>query len=169
MKTNIGLIGFMGTGKTEVGRLLAASLSIPFHDTDQLIQEMTGKTIGEIFAESGEQVFRDIESKVVGEICDSNNNVISFGGGVILRKQNVDRIRDSCTVVLLNADPVTIHSRVISNDSRPLLQGSIMLDRIRRMHQEREALYSKAMDIEIDTDNKSASEIVSQIRGELGL
>ncbi len=162
---NIGLIGFMATGKTAVGSVLATKLQVEFLDTDSVIEERAGKPISEIFSEDGEAAFRRLETKVVQEVCQINPAVISFGGGVVLSPDNVETIRNSTTVVLLTASIDTILSRIMSSDSRPLLRNNdeIREERINNLLAQREVYYRTAMDFMIHTDGKLVTEIVEEL------
>jgi shikimate kinase len=103
MKTNIALIGFMGTGKTAVGRLLAEKLNKKFLEQDSLIEQKAGKSIPEIFRQNGEISFRELEIAATKEIAREQNAVIACGGGVVLNKINIDRLKESSVVVYLTA------------------------------------------------------------------
>jgi shikimate kinase len=167
----IGIIGFMGTGKSSIGRALANSIRWQFVDTDDLVEKVSGKSISQIFSEDGEEVFRDLESEVVKEVCRLESAVISFGGGVVLDQSNVETIKENCTVVFLRSSPETLVNRTSSANTRPLLfdNKSNLQDRISVLLAEREALYNDAMDVAIDTDSKRVNQIVSEIKGRLQL
>ena len=168
---NIGLIGFMGTGKTTIGKALASSTGRQFFDTDTLIEELVGKTISQIFLTEGEESFRKIESSVVKEVCGNESAVISFGGGVVLSTSNIKDIRTSSVVVLLRATVETILMRTDSTDIRPLLNitENDVENRIRSMLKRRRTFYETAMDYALDTDALSIEEAVSKIIEELKL
>jgi len=168
---NIGLIGFMGTGKTTVGKALASSTGRQFFDTDTLVEELAGKTISQIFLTEGEESFRKIESRVVKEVCEHEAAVISFGGGVVLSTSNINTIRTSSIVVLLRATVETILTRTASNHFRPLLNigENDVENRIRSMLLQRRTFYETAMDYALDTDSLSIEEAVSRIIGGLKL
>jgi shikimate kinase len=162
---NIGLIGFMGTGKTSIGRALANSLDRQFFDTDMLIETAAGKKIPQIFKEEGEESFRILESKVVTEVCGYESAVISFGGGVVLSKSNVEVIRHSNVVVLLRSSVETIIKRTRFTEYRPLLDVGVedVESRIRSLMASRKTLYESAMDFAIDTDILTIDEVVEEI------
>ncbi len=166
---NIGLIGFMGTGKTTIGKALASSTSRQFFDTDTLIEKLVGKTISQIFLTEGEASFRKIESSVVKEVCEHESAVISFGGGVVLSTSNIKTIRASSVVVLLRASIETILKRTASNHDRPLLNTmeNDVESGIRSILRQRRTFYETAMDYAIDTDSLSTEEVVSRIIGGL--
>lgn len=140
---NIILIGFMGTGKTTVGRLLTEKLGWTFVDTDQLIIEKTGMEIAHIFAEKGERWFRDQETEVVKQVLEGSKQVVSTGGGSVLRKQNRETMINNGMVVALKADAQTIIARVSMNDERPLLQGDHK-QKVLELLEQRKAAYDFA-------------------------
>jgi len=162
---NIGLIGFMGTGKTAIGSALAIDTHRQFFDTDTLIEQRAGKTITEIFEEEGEIVFREMESQVVIEVCGLDSSVISFGGGVVLSPSNIETIRKTTYVVLLKASVETISSRTSLHFTRPLLDSKANLhNQIKNLLASREALYDKAKDVELETDLMSVDDAVQEIK-----
>ncbi|HKV43439.1 MAG TPA: 3-dehydroquinate synthase [bacterium] len=143
MPANVILIGFMGTGKTAIGQVVAARLGRPFVDTDALIEARAGRPIPRIFAEDGEEAFRTLEAQVVAEAADRSGAVIATGGGVVLSPANMDRLRRTGIVIALRADPQAILARVGRGGDRPLL-GDDPEDRIRRLLDERSTLYAQA-------------------------
>lgn len=166
----IGLIGFMGTGKTTIGKALASATERQFVDTDKIVENRAGKTISEIFSEDGEDVFRKMESQIVTEVCDYESCVISFGGGVVLSPLNIETIRKNAVVVLLKASVETIASRISLHYTRPLLDNGVnFLEHIKALLVNREVLYDKAMDLEIDTDTMSVESSVEEIKRRLCL
>ncbi len=170
IKRNIGLIGFMGTGKTTVGRVLANELQREFIDTDVLIEMRAGKTIAEIFSEDGEEDFRRMESAVVREVCNYEASVISFGGGVAISPLNVQMIRRSATLVLLKASAEVIASRVLLHKTRPLLDSSEGLtEQIRDLLRNREAVYQRVSDVVIETGTMGAGALALEVIRRLDL
>jgi shikimate kinase len=155
---NVILIGFMGTGKTSIGRRVAQSLGFDFVDTDEQIIESVGKPIAEIFAEQGEEGFRDLESAVLRSALGGKNQVISTGGGAVLREENRQALAKSGYVIWLNASAEAILNRVSRNQERPLLQTADPLGTIREMLKQREKLYLETADFTIDTDGLSPDE-----------
>ncbi|MFX0102807.1 MAG: shikimate kinase, partial [Candidatus Hodarchaeota archaeon] len=121
--TNICLVGFMGTGKTSVGRLVAEKTGKQFIETDAMIVEMAGKSIPEIFTEDGEIVFREWEIKAIKKAAGMSNCVFSVGGGVVLNNINILYLRQSSVIICLTADPKTIFDRTMAEgkEKRPLL------------------------------------------------
>ena len=117
------LTGFMGVGKTQVGRILAQQLGRCFLDTDRMIEQRAGKTIAEIFADEGEAHFRQLERDCVLETCQRPDAVVALGGGAITRADNVAAVRCAGVLVCLKADVDTIFARVRRRSNRPLLAG----------------------------------------------
>jgi len=168
MKTNIALIGFMGTGKTAVGQLLAKKLNRKFIEQDLLIEQRAGKSIPEIFQQDGEITFREFEIEVTKEIAKEEYSVIACGGGVVLNKINVDRLRESARIVYLTASPRVILKRVSSEEGqRPLLGIDNPTLTIRELLKFRKPFYERAADIKIDTSKLDINTVAEQIIGKL--
>lgn len=166
---NIFLTGFMGCGKTSVGRLLAERLGFLFVDLDEAIVKRAGCSIKEIFAQRGEPAFRELESQVLAEMAQGIGLVVSTGGGAVLAQANRELMRASGRIVNLTATVECIAARVSGDSERPLLQGDPSLERIRTMLESREACYADA-DLRLDTSTKSiesvAGEIIALLQGE---
>ncbi|KNZ70694.1 shikimate kinase [Thermincola ferriacetica] len=158
---NIVLIGFMGTGKSTIGRKLAAKLGMEFYDTDQDIEEVTGMTIPQLFKKHGEIRFRSEEAAAVKRAMRKDGRVIATGGGVVLNPDNVAVLKQNSFMVCLTADKDTIYERVRRKKNRPLLHGD-MQKNIERLLKEREPYYQVA-DIYIDTSACSVEEVEQQI------
>jgi shikimate kinase len=141
---NLVLIGFMGTGKSTVGRLIARQLGLAFTDTDDRIEQMAGKTIPRIFAEDGEAAFRAMERRVVTELARLKDSVIATGGGLGANPDNLASLKAHALVVCLWATPEVIWSRVRRAPRRPLLQVPDPLGRIRELLAERTPAYRQA-------------------------
>ncbi len=163
MVNNIALIGFMGTGKSVVGRSLAHRLGWYFLELDEKIEEMAGKSITDIFHENGEEYFRELESSVLKGIRDCEDTVISCGGGVVLDPGNVKLLRRHSTVVLLTATPEVIAERIIDDDCRPLLKEENKLKRIEDMMGQRRDTYRGCAEYTIDTSGLEVDEVVNRI------
>jgi shikimate kinase / 3-dehydroquinate synthase len=161
VRRNVVLIGFMGTGKTAVGREVAARTARPFVDTDTLIEDRAGRPIHRIFAEDGEPAFRRLEAEVVASVSDRDGIVIATGGGVVLRADNMANLRRRGIIVALVADPQIIMARVGGGGRRPLLEGDPE-ERIRHLHRERDPLYRDA-DLVIDTSGLSPQEATDSV------
>lgn len=160
---NIGLIGFMATGKTTIGRKLADVLSWRFCDTDEIIESRAGKEISQIFSEEGEDTFRLLESDVVKEVCGLKKTVISFGGGAPLNPENRRLIEENVSVVLLRASADTIVARTSESGTRPLLNVTEdhLERRVQSLLNKRNEIYTEMMDVEIWTDELNVEEAVN--------
>ncbi len=160
----IVLMGFMGTGKSEVGRRLARRLGRDFFDTDRLIEERAGKSVSSIFAEDGEVTFRAMETDVVRDVAMRAEAVIAVGGGVVVNPVNTRTLRNAGSLMVhLTADLETILSRVGDANDRPLL-GSDPRATITRLQAERGPIYAAAADATVDTSGRPADDIVDEIR-----
>jgi shikimate kinase len=160
---NIALIGFMGTGKTSVGRLVAETLRFDFLDTDELIQTRTGRTISDLFAKDGEPAFRALERQVVDELADRKNTVIATGGGLPTHAEHLQKLKTYALTVCLWAAPEKIWERVRHQSHRPLLlRGDDPQKTIRELLASRTPFYQQA-DVLMNTDQRSAREVAQQI------
>lgn len=164
---NIFLIGYMGTGKTTVSHQLGRRMKRLEVDLDLEIETRTGKTIAAIFAEEGEEYFRMLETKLIGEYETKEGFVVSCGGGAPLRPENVESMQKSGVVVLLTASPRTVYQRVQGSKSRPLLNQNMEEGFIREMMEKREPYYRRAAQITVDTDGKSPEEIAALVLKEV--
>jgi len=164
MKTNVALIGFMGTGKTAVGQLLAKKLGRKFFELDSLIEQKAGKSIPDIFQQDGETAFRELEIEVTKEVSKDKNLVIACGGGIVLNKINIDRLRQQSRVVYLTASPGVILKRVANEEGqRPLLEVDNPTLAIREMLSFRKPFYERAADIKINTSKLDIDSVAEQI------
>jgi shikimate kinase len=163
---NIVLIGFMGTGKSTIGRLLAQKLGFEFVDVDARIEQQAGKTITQIFQSEGEGYFRKLEREFAEELSAGEGQVIATGGGFVLNPQNIAVLRPKGFIVSLKASPRAIYERIRNEKHRPLLAVSDPLYRISRLLEERAERYRDA-DLLIDTDSKSPAGIADEIGAEL--
>ncbi|MBO4863087.1 MAG: shikimate dehydrogenase [Eubacterium sp.] len=165
--SNIILTGYMGSGKTTVGKALAEKYGMTFIDTDQLIEEKAGKAISKIFEESGEEAFRDMETELLKELLRKSisKSVISTGGGIVKRKENCELLRRIGRVFYLEADSDTLYERVKNDDTRPLLKdaGDELKDRIDTMLSKREGYYKLSAEHIIDTKGKTLKEIAEEV------
>jgi len=155
---NLALIGFMGTGKSSVGRLAAAHLHFHFVDTDELIESRTGKSVTDIFAQAGEPVFRQIEKQVVAEISHYKKTVLSTGGGPAANAENFASLKQHCLVICLWASPEVIWERVRVQTHRPLLQDPDPLAKIKKLLSIREPFYKQA-DVLVNTEMRSIRQV----------
>lgn len=169
MKSNIALIGFMGTGKTAVGKLLAGRLGKEFIELDALIEKKARKTIPEIFARDGEVAFRELEIEATKDVAERENAVMACGGGVVLNQINIDRLRKHSVIVYLTASLEAILERTASDrDERPLLVAEDKASKIEKLLQFRKPFYERAADITVDTSGLEVPEVVEQIIARLG-
>ena len=159
---NIILVGFMGTGKSVVGKLLAKKLNRDFVELDDKIEAKEKMPIKDIFEKKGEPYFRLVEKEVVREASQLKNKVISAGGGAIVDEENFKNLKSSGAIICLKASPKTILKRTKNLKTRPLLNVPDPKKRIEELLQKREPYYSKA-DFSIETDNISIEQIVERI------
>ncbi len=150
----------MGTGKTTVGKKVATSLGFHFVDTDELIAAAAGKSIPDIFADSGEEVFRDFETAVLSKCAENSEQVISTGGGVILREENRQILKSLGYVIWLQASSASIIDRVSRNQDRPLLATDNPSGTVEKLLSERHPLYEAVADLAIMTDDLMIEETV---------
>jgi shikimate kinase len=162
MEENIVLIGFMGTGKTSLGKQVATRLNYEFLDTDQLIETQTGLSIPAIFEVHGEAYFRRLESEIAVRLSTVSRKVISTGGGFPLNPSNIDVMRRQGFVVLLQASPEVIYHRVKDQAERPLLMVPDPLQKIRGMLKERESFYRNA-DFVLNTDDAGVEDLSNRL------
>ena len=168
MKGNIALIGFMGAGKSAVGRVLAEKLHMEYVELDSLIIKKAEKSIAEIFKEDGESVFRQIEIDTVKEAAQQDRVVIACGGGIILNDLNIERLRQTSMIVYLTAQPSVILKRVAQHsEKRPLLEVADPSSAVDNLLKFRKPLYERAADITIDTSDLTIDGVVSRIISEL--
>ena len=159
---NIALIGFMGTGKTSVGRLVAEIIRFDFLDTDELIEKFTGRNIADIFAKDGEPAFRALEKRVVEELAAKVKTVVSTGGGLPTNPEIFAKLKANALVVCLWASPEKIWERVRHQSHRPLLHDPDPQQKIRDLLALREPFYRQA-DVLVNTGLRSPREVAQQI------
>ncbi len=160
---HISLIGMMGSGKTSIGRLVAKYLDWPFLDADSMLAERVGCSISDIFSNRGEEWFRDTESEVLAELALSvTPSVLSVGGGAVLRQSNRDVLRRASLVIWLRATPETIIERIGSQPGRPLLDEDPE-GVIRRLNEERTAIYRDGSHEAIDVDDLRIHQVAELI------
>lgn len=160
---HIILIGFMGVGKSTISRELAFQSSRPELDMDQWIEKREGRTIEEIFAASGEEYFRDLETAIIDELGEMKPSIISCGGGMALRELNVRKLQAMGSIVLLTAEPETIFERVRYHTNRPLLKDNMNVEYIAELMEKRRVYYEHAATVTVATDHKMISEIAKEI------
>jgi shikimate kinase len=164
MKTSIALIGFMGTGKTAVGKMLAEKLGKKFIELDALIEKKAGKSIPAIFRDEGEIRFRELEIEATREATGKKNVVIACGGGIVLNKINIDRLGKECVIVCLTASPAVILKRTsVEKDGRPLLAVADRARQIMELLKFRRPFYQRAADITINTSRLGPESVALRI------
>ncbi len=161
---NIYLIGMMGSGKTVTGKALAALLDYTFVDLDAGIQFQEGRTIPEIFAGSGEPYFRDVEASILERFSKQHEQVIATGGGIVLREENIRRMKRTGKVVLLKASAESLWQRIRYSKDRPLLNKPDPFGALRQILNDRESFYEKACHFSVATDGKIAEDVANEIR-----
>lgn len=159
---NVILTGFMGTGKTAVGRILAERLKKEFLDTDEMVERRAGKTVSEIFSSGGELAFREMESEVALAVAGFDGKVISTGGGAVLRRENVEALRRNGIIINLDSRPEKIFERLKNTDGRPLLKKPDVVGEIKKLLAERERFYADC-DFRVDTSLMSPDEVAGRI------
>ena len=159
---NIVLIGFMGTGKSTVGKRLARRLNYAFIDTDQAIEEITGLTVSQIFAKHGFKRFRGEEALLASKLADKERLVIATGGGLVLNSGNVEKMQRNGVLICLEASPEAICRRVKNKRNRPLLAKGNLMVTVQRLLKERQSAYEMA-ELTVNTDKLSPEEIVDRI------
>ncbi len=161
-RNNLILLGFMGTGKSAVGRRVAALAGAPFLEMDAELERRAGKSISRIFAEDGEAAFRDMESRLAEEWGQKEGAVISCGGGVVLREENLRALGANGLLVCLTARPDVILERTSRSKKRPLLAGEDPEKKIRDLLELRAPLYAK-IPVQIDTSDAAPEELAGRL------
>ena len=161
---SIVLMGFMGAGKTTIGKKLAKALECEFIDTDEWIEKEQGRKISNIFAEDGEVVFRDMETDLLKRLQNSEEKfVLSVGGGMPVREENRALLRNLGIVIYLKTSKEEIIRRVSGNKNRPLLQGGDLEEKVTNLMNARAQIYVETAHMEVITDRKNPSEVVENI------
>ena len=164
---NIMLIGFMGAGKSTVSNYLSRLLEMEEVETDGLIVEKEGISIPQIFETYGEEYFRNCESNTLIELQKRQQTIVSCGGGIVLREQNVDLMKKHGRIVLLTANPETILERVKDSDERPILNNNMNTTFISELMEKRRDKYLQAADVIVETDGKTVHQICEELIGKL--
>lgn len=165
---NIYLIGFMGCGKSTIAKIMKEDYHLDLIEMDEEIEKRAQKTIVQIFAQDGEEVFRQQETSLLEEISEREHCVVSCGGGTILRKRNRELMKESGAVIWLTASAETILKRIRNSNDRPLLNNRKTLEDIEKMMNERRIWYQEAAQIHVDTEQKSKKEIAKEIMKRIG-
>ena len=160
---NIFLIGFMGAGKSSIAKELSKKLQMNIVEMDQRIVQEQGMSINEIFEKYGEDHFRDIESQLILDLGNTEPVIVSCGGGVVIRQENSQYMKQSGKVVFLTAKPETIFERVRYSKERPILNGNMNVEFIADLMAKRLPLYEAAADVMIHTDGKTVAQIAEEI------
>lgn len=166
---NIVLIGFMGSGKSSIGRDLAYLLKMEFYDSDSIIEQHQKKTIPEMFMNLGEDFFRAEEVKTIKELSEKKGVVIATGGGVITDQYNINALKSNGALIYLRADCDHIYNNLKDDHNRPLLQTDQPYETMKTLLNSRHQAYEKASDIQVDVSGKSIPEIIACIQEKLGL
>lgn len=157
------LTGFMGCGKTTIGQRLKEAYGFRLLEMDGEIAEKAGKTIPEIFAQDGEECFRNMETDLLKNLNTEERLVVSCGGGTVMRECNVQEMKRNGKIILLSAKPETVYDRVRTSHDRPLLENNMNPEYIRELMEKRREAYEKAADVVIVTDGKSVEAICREI------
>jgi shikimate kinase len=160
---SVVFIGLMGVGKTTIGTALARHTHKTFIDSDQLLESRTGFSVATIFEVEGEAQFRDRESAILHELVQSQNIVLSTGGGAVLREENRRVLRTIGTVVYLHAPPEVSYQRIRRSRDRPLLNAGDPLAKLRSLYEERHALYLETAHIVIDSNRDDHSQVMHAV------
>ncbi len=164
MGKNIVLIGFMGSGKSTVGRRLARRLGYGYIDTDQMVESKTGKKVAEIFKEEGEAVFRALERQIVEKASSCGGRVIACGGGAVIDPENVLALKRNGALIYLKASQASLMKRLERGiEKRPLLKGEDVEARIRELLKQRIKIYEDVADEVVNTDGLSPAGVVEEI------
>ncbi len=149
-RKNIVLCGFMGCGKSTIGDLLSKKMGMSFVDLDAYIEKKENKTVSEIFADSGEEYFRKLEREASKELSEKRGLIIAAGGGTLTFKENVDVLKTSGKIILLDVPVEVISDRLKFDDTRPLLARPDKEEAMRELYEKRMPLYKSAADVVID-------------------
>jgi len=171
-ESTIALIGYRGTGKTTIARLLALRLGYDWVDADVEVELALGMSITEFFEQSGEERFREIESRVVAELCGRERTVLAVGGGAVLREDNRRRLADCGAVVWLRASAASLERRIAHDPTslgrRPKLTNHGGRTEIEALLAQREPIYRACATLEVDTEDRDPAEIADEIVASLG-
>lgn len=159
---DIYLVGFMGTGKTAVGRYLAKTLGLELVDIDDLIVKKEGRSISDIFAQSGEPYFRKVEKETLKEVAGKTRQVVDCGGGIVIDTKNIKIMKQSGRLVCLSARPEIILERTKRHSHRPLLNVADPLAKIKELLGARKPYYEKA-DFTVDTSDLTIQQVAERI------
>jgi len=159
----IVLIGFMGAGKSSVGRTLARMTGLPRFDTDEMVAARFALTIPEIFEKHGQEKFRDAETEALTKLRNQGQAIIVTGGGIVLREENVTLLRELGTTIYLAADEETLFARISRRPTHPLLRTANPRATLRELLEARLPLYTRAADVEVDTSLLRHQEVAARV------
>lgn len=163
MFSHYALVGMPGCGKSTVGRQLAKRLSLPFVDSDVVIEERIGGSIRSLFETKGEAAFRDLEEQVIDDLTLQGASVIATGGGAVLRQANREHLKSRCMVIYLRASPEQLVRRLRNDTKRPLLQVSDPLRRLQALYTERDPFYRETAHFVVEARGPSVAMLVNRI------
>jgi len=164
VRENIFLIGFMGSGKSTMAKMLAKEMGNELVEMDETIEAEAGMSINEIFEKHGEDYFRDLESTLIERIARKGGVIVSCGGGAILREENVLNMKKSGKIIYLSATPETIYERVRHSTNRPLLKGNMNIEYITCLMEKRIDIYRSTADEVVSVDAKDKKTILEEIK-----
>ncbi len=166
MKDNIALIGFMGSGKTTVGRVLSKIMDMKFVDIDKIISAREKKSIASIFEEKGQKYFRDLEREIILQESTKNNCVIATGGGSIIDNENIKNLKETSYIIYLDCTVDCLYQRLKNNTTRPILNQTDDKKRlIEELYEKRRFLYEISADFTVEIDsNSNIHETVDKIK-----
>jgi shikimate kinase len=164
---SIVLVGMMGAGKSSVGRCLHRRTGLALHDTDEIVAANFGMSIPEIFAEHGDKKFREAETEALRSVRTEEQTIIITGGGIVLRKENVEILRSQAVIVWLDGDEKTLFARASRKQNRPLLQTKNPRRAFSQILGSRRPLYAKIADIRVDTSVLTDEEVAVAILAKL--
>lgn len=162
----IVLIGFMGAGKSSVAKKLGEKLNLKVVEMDDLIMKKTGKSIREIFHDEGEAKFRELEIETANMLRNSDNVIISTGGGVVINKVNIDNLKENGKIIFLRTSFLEIKKRLKNINDRPLFKNKQSAEKLFVFRQN---LYKEYADLIVDTDNRTIEEIVNNLQARLSI
>lgn len=160
---NLYITGFMGVGKSAVSKRLGAMLAMEAVDMDKVIAERQGMSISDIFSVYGEEYFRDQETKLLLELKQAGNMIVSCGGGAVLREKNVCHMKSGGPVILLTARPETVYNRVRYSSGRPVLEAKNRSEFIAGLMEKRKKIYEAAADLAVQTDDKTVVQVCEEL------
>tara|TARA_Y100000590_G_scaffold57526_2_gene60584 strand:- start:31746 stop:32270 length:525 start_codon:yes stop_codon:yes gene_type:complete len=160
----IFIVGLMGSGKTSVGKILAKKIGRQFFDTDQEIIRNENLNISQIFDKHGENYFRELEYKVLTKLKNNTESIISTGGGIVLKKENIDIMTDNGIIIFLNIDVKTQITRIKNKKNRPLLDSNNLKDDLKNMKNGRDKIYESIADYIVDVSETTKYKVIESIQ-----